>query len=109
MNPIERRKVRKVLKEAREIVGIGWTTKTCARNKKGEPCSSTSSQATQWCAEGAIIKAAAGDEILKQRAWMAFCIAVCDSRWENPNKWNDKQLSKKPVMSALRRAARLVK
>jgi hypothetical protein len=108
MNPIERRKVKKVLKEAREIIGRGWTTNTCARNKKGIPCSSTSPEATQWCAEGAIIKAAAGDEILKHHAWTAFSCAVLDTRFMTGNKWNDKQIGAKPVMAALRRAARMV-
>jgi hypothetical protein len=47
----------KVLLRAAELVAMGWTRGTPARDAKGQKVRSTSQQATAWCVVGAVDRA----------------------------------------------------
>lgn len=47
----------KVLGRAAELVALGWTRRTAARDADGEKVRSTAPQATAWCVVGAVDRA----------------------------------------------------
>ncbi len=47
----------KILARAAELVAVGWTRGTAARDARGQPVPSTALQAAAWCVVGAIDRA----------------------------------------------------
>jgi hypothetical protein len=47
----------KILRRAAELVAIGWTRGTAARDANGKKVRSTLPQATEWCVVGAVDRA----------------------------------------------------
>ena len=47
----------KILRRAAELVALGWTRRTAARDADGQKVRSTAPQATAWCVVGAVDRA----------------------------------------------------
>jgi len=47
----------KILLRAAELIALGWTQRTAARDAAGQKVRSTAPQATAWCVVGAVDRA----------------------------------------------------
>lgn len=96
-----------VLRRAAELIAAPerWTQGTLARDANGKECQECGTQAVQWCALGAIVRAAAD---------AGFHSHWCDASWvlrlhlgiRNTGEWNDSPFrTHAEVLAALRAAA----
>lgn len=91
-----------LLRAAQLLRDYGWTTNELARTKSGFPCDPTSSQATCFCVEGAILKAAhehhveSAPTFTTLREYLGYPTLFA---------WNDRQSDATPVIEALEQAA----
>jgi hypothetical protein len=98
--------VAKVLNDAADLIERkGWTRGTRARDARGTPVRYWSTEATQWCAMGAVENFAGSwglalDALNAVRRHVAIPPSVPIATW------NDAQPGPEPVVAALRAAAR---
>ena len=90
-----------VLADAEKLVERGWCRGMMARERHGDECHPASPNATHFCVEGAIVRAANGNRTKERLALHHMAKVVCD--W--PADWNDMDgRTRDEVVEALRQA-----
>lgn len=98
-----------VLERAAALVRQGWCKHSLAQDAAGEPVYPTDEDACRWCASGAILRAVHDLDASVPTHLHAYKCVCQPAGLTSLGIWNDRQRSRRPVIAALKRAARLAR